>query len=169
MKYVEIIGILTVLVLIVAASGCTTQQNTSPKTYSANSVTFNYPGNWNEQNPNDLQSQLSGSKVLGVVGDSYNSFSILKLNIGDNEQLSTLSEWTSSYNTTMKNNGNAFVSEKSLTIDGVEAHQITFQRSGSYVTNDFFEKNGNGYYTIYSVPNNDQQNLELILNSLKVT
>lgn len=37
-----------IVALVVMASGCTTQtgNNTTTKTYSANGMTFNYPGNW---------------------------------------------------------------------------------------------------------------------------
>ncbi len=63
--------VLIMLVLVVAASGCTSQQSTSSnKTYSANGVSFTYPGNWTEQNLTSLQSQVgSSADVLGVVGD----------------------------------------------------------------------------------------------------
>ena len=163
--------IIIMLVLIAAASGCTSQQNTSPKTYNANGVSFNYPGNWTEQNLSDLQSQLgSAGTVLAVVGDnSAYKFSIYKLNIGANQRLTTLSEFASNNNNTIKNQGKTYVSEKQRTIDGVNAYQITFQSSGAYITNVYFVKNGTGYISTYGAPNNDQQNLDLILDSLKIT
>lgn len=166
----RILLIILMLVIVAAACGCTSQ-STSTKTYSANGVTFNYPSNWAEQSSSSLQSQLGSlGTVLGVVGDGSDyKFGISKLIIGENQRMASISEWASNYNTTMKSQGKTYVSEKQRTIDGVEAYQITFQSSGIYVTDDFFIKNGNGYLTAYAAPNNDQQNLDLILNSLKIT
>ncbi|CEL23772.1 hypothetical protein [Methanobacterium formicicum] len=43
----RLIYILTVVLLVVMASGCTTSDEwASNKTYSGNGVTFTYPGTW---------------------------------------------------------------------------------------------------------------------------
>jgi hypothetical protein len=160
------------LVLVVAASGCTSQQTASSnKTYSSNGVLFIYPGNWSEQNSTSLQSQLGSSgNVLAVVGDGANNkFGFAKLNIGSNQRVATLSEWASNYNSSMKEQGSTYVSEKSLTVDGVKAYQITMQDSGIYVTDVFFVKNGNGYLAVHASPNNDQKTLEMLMKNLTVT
>ena len=166
-KYIFLI--VSLLFLIVLSSGCTS--NASNKTYSANGVSFSYPGNWNEQNTSDLQSQIgNGNTVLAYVGENnVTQFAVQKINIGSNQRLTTLSEWASSINSTTKNNGYTYVSEKSTTIDGVNAIQITLKSGNSYLTADYFIKNGNGYGTLYSANNNDQTNLDMILNSLKIT
>lgn len=41
-----IIPVLIIILAVVAISGCTEQAQN--KTYSANGVTFQYPGNWSE-------------------------------------------------------------------------------------------------------------------------
>jgi hypothetical protein len=158
------------LVVAVAASGCTSQ-NASNKTYSANGVSFVYPGNWSEQNSTSLETQLgSSADVLAVVGDgSSYKFGFSKLNIGSNQRVATLSEWASSYNSTMKSKGNTFVSGKTSTVDGVKAIQITMLASGTYVTDIFFVKNGTGYLGVYASPTNDTEIFDQIMQSLKVT
>lgn len=169
MRRVFIVPIL--LVLIVAASGCTNQQNLNlNKTYSSNGVSFIYPSNWTVQNSSTLQNQMRNTgEVLVVVGDGgSNKFGFAKLNISSNQRIASLSEWAANYNTTMKNQGSTYVSEKNLTVDGVDAYQITMQDSGSYVTDVFFVKEGNGYLAVHASPNNDQQTLDMIMKNLKV-
>jgi len=159
------------LVVVVAISGCTSQNTSSNKTYSANGVSFTYPGNWTEQNITSYQTQFgSAGNVLGVVGDeSNNTFGVVKLNIGSNQRVATLSEWASSYNSTMKNGGSKYVSEKPLTVDGINAYQVTMIDSGNYVTDVFFVKNGTGYVATYSSLTNDTANLDLLMKDLKIS
>ena len=164
--------VLFVLVLVVAASGCTSQQSTSTnKTYSANGVSFTYPGNWTEQNLTSLQSEAgSSADVLGVVGDgAVNKFGVFKLNPSSNQRVVSLSEWASNYNSTMKNQGSAYVSEKSLTVNGVKAYQMTMVKSGKYGTDVFFVKNGTGYIATYTSAKNDSETLDLLINNLKIS
>lgn len=159
------------LVLIVAASGCTSQQNSNlNKTYSSNGVSFTYPSNWTVQNTSSLQNQMGNTgEVLAVVGDGdTNKFGFAKLKISSNQRVASLNEWAANYNKTMKNQGSTYVSEKKLTVDGVDAYQITMQDSGSYVTDVFFVKEGKGYLAVHASPNNDQQTLDMLMNNLKV-
>ena len=166
----RLVLIIMLLVVAVAASGCTSQ-NASNNTFSANGVSFIYPGNWSEQNSTSLAKELgSSADVLAVVGDgSSYKFGFAKLNIDSNQRVATLSEWASSYNSTMKGKGNSYVSGKSSTIDGVKAIQITMVASGIYVTDVFFVKNGTGYLGIYASPKNDTEILDQLMQSLKVT
>lgn len=158
------------LVLIVATLGCTSQNSNLNKSYSSNGVSFIYPSNWTVQNTSSLQNQMgSTGEVLAVVGDgNANKFGFAKLKIATNQRIATLNEWASNYNTTMKNQGSTYVSEKKLTVDGVNAYQITMQDSGSYVTDVFFVKEGKGYLAVHASPNNDQQTLDMLMNNLKV-
>ena len=165
--------IIIMLVLVVAASGCTSENSSSNKTYSANSVTFVYPGSWSEQNSTTLQSQVGSiGSVIAVVGDGSKSmFGIAKINVGSDERIASLNEWASSYNNTMKNRGVSYVSEKTLTVDGVDAMSMTLKESdsGSYVTDIFFVKNGTAYFAVYASTINDQQAIEQILKNLHIT
>ncbi len=168
-KYLFLIGM---LVLVVIASGCTTQntQNSTTKTYSGNGVTFNYPANWTVQNSSTIQSQLgSVGTALGAVGDENNTFIVAKLNVGSNQALNSPSQAAANAKSTLTSQGYTFVSEKQLTIDGVNADQVTFQKSGAYYTYDYIVKNNNGYWTTYASTSSDQTNLDMILNSLKIT
>ena len=167
----RLVFVLFILVLVVAASGCTSQNTSSNKTYSANGVSFIYPGNWTEQNITTYQTQFgSTGTVLGIVGDgSNNTFGVVKLNIGSNQRVATLSEWASNYNSTMKNSGSTYVSEKPLTVDGINAYQMTMIDLGSYVTNVFLIKNGTAYVVTYSSPTNDNETLNQLMNNLKIS
>lgn len=164
----RLLFIFIMLVIVVAASGCTSQQNaTSNKTYSANGISFNYNANWTEQNSADLQSKVgSSANVLGEVGDGSNLFGIEKLL---SHNVATINAWASNYNASLKNNGFTYVSEKSLKVDGVNAYQITAMNAQGYLTDVFFVKNDTGYVAIYSTANNNTETLDLLMKSLKVS
>ena len=158
------------LVIIVFASGCTSPKNIITNTYSANGVTFNYPENWMELNSSSVQ-PLIGSQgtVIAAVGeDSDSGFAIAKLNL-DDLKLASLSELASVVNTTQINQGFTYESQNLTTVDSVNAYEITYQYNGTYLTDVIFYKNGNGYIAFYVDTNNNQQNLQMILNSLKIT
>lgn len=169
----KLVLIIIILVLIVAASGCTSDNTSSNKTYSANGITFVYPGSWSEQNSTTLQSQVGSiGKVVAVVGDGSKSmFGIAKVNIGSNERIASLNEWASSYNSTMKNQGVTYISEKTITVDGVDATMMTMKDpdSGTYITDVFFIKNGTAYLAVYASTNSDQQTFEQLLKNLHIT
>lgn len=154
--------------LVVAASGCTSQ--TSDKSYSANGLTFTYPANWTDQNKTELQANLGNlGTILVAVGDSSNLFGIAKLNLTSSQTLASVNEWASNYNTTMKNSGSEYVSEKTLTIDGVPAYAMTMKDSGNYVTDIYFVKNNSGYIAVYVTTSNNLQTLEKVMNTLKIS
>ena len=69
----------------------------------------------------------------------------------------------------MKNSGSTYVSEKPLTVDGINAYQMTMIDLGSYVTNVFLVKNGTGYAVTYSSPTNDTETLNQLMNNLKIS
>jgi hypothetical protein len=166
----RLVLVIVLLVVAVSASGCTSQ-NISNKTYSANGVSFIYPGNWSEQNATSLETELgSTGDVLAVVGNGSNyKFGFAKLNIGSNQRVATLSEWASNYNSTMRSKGSTYVSEKSSTVNGVKAYQLTMQSAGTYVTDVFFVKNGTGYLAVYASKSNDTEILDQLMQSLNVT
>ena len=102
--------------------------------------------------------------------DAGNKFGVIRLNLGSNQRVATLSEWASNYNSSMKEQGSTYVSEKSLTVDGVKAYEITLlQVKNSYVSGIFFVKNGTGYLLTHASPNNDQKTLEMLMKNLTVT
>ena len=104
------------------------------------------------------------------MGDgSGNKFGVIKLNLGSNQRVATLSEWASSYNSTMKDQGNTYISEKSLTVDGAKAYEITLLGNKSYVSGIFLVKNGTGYILTHASPNNDNKTLDLLINNLKIS
>jgi PsbP-like protein len=163
-----ILGILCILILVVAASGCTSES--ANNTYSANGVSFTYPGAWSEQNLTDLQKRLGSSPtLLGAVGNDTNQFYVGKVTAGSNQKLVSVTQWASSYKSAITSKGETFVSGKSITVDGVPAYQITAKIANNYATDVAMVKNNTGYLAVYVSPTNDQQTFEQILNSLKIT
>ena len=162
--------IMVVLVMVVIISGCTTNQ-TQPanNTYSANGLSFIYPGNWEEMDKTTYQSILGDKgELLVLVGDgAVDAFGIAKLNsiAGQN---ATLSDLVMNYNSTLKSNGTEYVSEKYMTVDGVKGYEITVKGSENYFSSVLFIKNNTSYLVVFESSDNDQQTFDWIINSLKM-
>jgi len=166
----RIIAILVLLVMVVAISGCTTQ-TASNKTYNANGVTFTYPGNATEQNSSSIQAYIGSSgKILAVVGDNETFlFGVAKVNLASDQRLSSLNEWATSFNKTIKSNNQTFITEKTMTVDGVKGIMMAFNDSSFYYREMFFIKNDTGYLAILLTKDNNQEMFDQIINSLQIT
>ncbi len=164
------LAILILLIMVVAISGCTSN-TTSNKTYSANGVTFTYPGNGSEQNSSSIQAQVgSTGNLIGVVGDNSTFlFGVAKVNIGSDQRLATLNEWAAAHNNSIKTNNETYITEKTMTVDGVDGIMLASNDSDFYYHEVFFIKNNTGYLAILLTKTNDQQLFEQIVNSLKIT
>jgi hypothetical protein len=164
------IFILTVLALIIAVSGCTTSQPApANKTYSANGLSFIYPGTWSELDKTAYQSALDDKgEMLAMVGDGSNSaFGIVKLNKLKNQTDVTLNELVAYYNSTLKNNGTEYVSEGFVTVDRVKGYEITVKASENYLVGVLFIKNSIGYLAVFESSDNDQEMFNKIISSVK--
>ncbi|MDD1775354.1 MAG: hypothetical protein LUQ24_07470 [Methanobacterium sp.] len=164
----QYIAILLFLGMIVAISGCTSE--TSNKTYSANGVNFTYPGNASEMNSTSLQAQVgSTGTMIAMVGDNSTFlFGVAKVNIQSNQRLASLSEWATSYNNTLKASNETYISEKNMTVDGVNGIMITSNDSSFFYREVFFIKNNTGYLAILLTKNNDEQLFNDLVSSLRI-
>jgi len=160
------ISIITILVVIVLISGCASKQSLpNTKNYSANGLSFTYPGNWSEMDTTFYQSILGDKgQLLVLVGDGSNSaFGIAKLNTEKNQ---TLKDLVITYKLSLKSNGTEFISEEPITIDAVKGHEITVKASGNYFSSILFIKNNSSYLVGFESQNNDQQTFNQIIKSL---
>ena len=148
---------LGILAVVVAASGCT-DNTTTNKTYSNNGISFTYPGDWSEQNATE-------SSTLAVVGNDTSGFALASTTITN---VATTNQWASNFKALMKSDGYTFVSGKPRTVDGQSGYEVVMQKSGKYTSTTFFVKNSNPYIAAFTFPTNDQQTVDMILNSLKV-
>lgn len=163
--------VLVLLVMIVAISGCTTSQTASNKTYSANGVSFTYPGNASEQNSSTFDS-IAGSQgtVLASVGDNSSfDFGVIKIIVGSNQQLNTINQWAKNMNATFKSENDTYVREKKVTIDGVDGYIMVAKDSQYYYQGAIFIKNNTGYLAFMRSDTDNQQLFDQIIGSLKIT
>ena len=164
------IFILAVLILVVMMSGCITNQ-TLPvnKTYSANGISFTYPGVWDEMDKTPYQSVLGDKgELLVLVGDGAgNAFGIAKINTISGQK-TTLNDLVTNYNSTLKNNGTEYVSGKYITVGGVKGYEITVKGSENYFSSILFIKNNTSYLAVFESLDNNHQTFDWIINSLKV-
>jgi len=164
----RLIYILAVVLLVVMASGCTSDQWASNKTYSGNGVTFSYPGTWSE-NATKTVTTPSGSNSIAAVGSNDEGFAIGSISASGLDTASiqsVLNQLVQEYQT------QGYGASKSVTVDGSTATMITSTNkdsSGYYTTIAFWVKNNSLYYAAYVSNTNSTQTLERILGSLKTT
>lgn len=174
-KYIFVV--IAIVALVVAASGCTSQNGTtnnttSTKTYSNNNISFSYPANW------DLISENSSANgTVIAVGDADiqknntttgNGVVIFKLpnNANNTADLNTLKTQVATLNGT----------NTTITIAGVTANETTFNTTADNVTGQIklidFTKDNYLYFIQYTTLSSDFQAksglFDTITKSLKV-
>lgn len=159
------IAILAVLLVVVCASGCTTQ----PKTYSGNGITFQYPGDWGENWTSSVQQSFGSSgSILVSLGSGDSGVAIAKVNMGS--LAISLSDFAAAFKTGMTGSNMTFVSEKNRTIDGVTGYELVVKDNSANMYGSFtlLQKNGNLYLIMIATKDNNQETIDMILNSFKV-
>jgi outer membrane lipoprotein-sorting protein len=164
-----IIGILSMLILVVLASGCTSSSSTnqySSKDSAGNTMSFDIPDGW------IFKDKAPGIVIQGETNKTnFTSVTISKLS-ADGSSLEDLK-----HNATYARIGK-IVSETNRTVDGVKAYQITTKISGQVVgqlgegKSFVFVKDGNMYtiefYTGEKL-SKIQQDIDTIVNSFHAT
>jgi hypothetical protein len=164
----RLIYILAVVSLVVMASGCTSDEWSSNKTFSGNGVTFQYPGAWSENATKSVATPSGASSIAGV-GTNDEAFAIGSISASglDAESLQQV------LNTLVQQyQGQGYGNPKSVQVDGVTASMITStskDSDGFYTTIAFWAKNNKLYYAAYVSTSNDTQTMEKILGTLKST
>ncbi len=173
MKKIGIIGIISVLVLIVAMSGCT-----SSNSYSGNGVSFNYPSEWKELNvsppnlvgvgdPNSVDNQTKNvNTVVAIQKTAIPAGQTLKqvYDTTYQEFAQTDSSFKTVSDTTMTVDGTtAYVNTHLINVDGVQKQEQAV----------WLLKNGYAYVILCgALPSqfsSQQANFNMIINSFKVT
>lgn len=81
-KDVKLVGLITVFVLIIAVSGCTSTSNVKNQTFSKGGITFQYPETWsNNVTFSYTTPPNSNETVLGNIGDDTISVSVIVANL----------------------------------------------------------------------------------------
>lgn len=163
------IFILVVVSLVLLASGCTSDQWASNKTYSAAGLSFQYPGTWSE-NSTEFISTPSGATGIAAVGTADEAFVAGGLSSSSLSE-SDIQQLTNELIQTYKNKG--FTTEKTVTVDGVSATMLSTPNKlsdGYYASIALWTKNGKFYFGMYgSKTASDTATMERILGSLKTT
>lgn len=157
------ISILSVILIVIFASGCTIQ----PQTYNNNGISFQYPGDWNKDYKNDVQQNLGNSAtVLVSLGKNNAGVVVAKMDTtGVN-----VNDLTSAFKSNMETSGFRFISQNAKTVDGTNIQELILKdnSSGLYGSYVFLQKNNDIYLIIVETPNNDHATVNMVLNSFKV-
>lgn len=159
-KYIFVV--IAIVALVVAASGCTSQNgtgnnSTTAKTYSNNSINFSYPENW------DIIGENSSANITVVaVGDADfqkdntttgNGVVIYRLpnNSSNTAEVNTIKSQAATLNGT----------NSTITIAGVTANETTVNVSSDNITGQIklidFTKNNYLYFIQYTTLSSDFQ------------
>jgi predicted RecA/RadA family phage recombinase len=159
-KYIFVV--IAIVALVVAASGCTSQNgngnnSTTTKNYSNNSISFSYPANWEIISENS-----SDNGTVVAVGDADiqknntttgNGVVIFKLpnNANNTADLNTLKTQVASLNGT----------NSTVNIGGITANVTTFNTTADNVTGQIrlidFTKGDSLYFIQYTTLSSDFQ------------
>lgn len=159
------ISIISILLVVVFAAGCTTQ----PQTYNGNGISFQYPGDWSTDYKSDIQQSFgSSANVLASLGKDNSGIAVAKVNatgisVSTNQLVSTVKS-------SLQSGGFQVVSEKTRTVDGANANEIVLKdnSTGLYGSFTIFKKNNDIYLIMIATPDNNQQTVDMILNSFKI-
>ena len=157
---IAILGIFSILVMVVAISGCTSTQ-----TYSGNGISFQYPDDWSQFTPDTA----SADKVVSLQANK-GSYSMLGVYVYDAEG-GGLNDWKSVQRASLSA-ANTIISEQSVQIAGVTGNRLDYNMvpTGQQV-DIIFVKNGKTYNLIFTTGSINAINSDIntIVNSFKTT
>lgn len=168
--------IIALIILVVSASGCITNNNTSnqTKTYSQNGTYFIYNGTWEVAN-------TTSDNAIAAVGDPNNvnpqthqpeTFIIIQeLNVTNGTSLQTA--YNQNYVNFFNNTTNVHVSESNITIKNNTALENIYTSTSNGVESKmmavWFSQNNQIYVILCGSPasnfDNEQNDFNLVINS----
>lgn len=168
-KYPYLLAV-AVLVVVIFASGCTSQQNqTSTKTYAAGGMSFEYPESWNvtsKISANDSVVTLSDAtfdRTNGTQGDAAILLRTVKTNNVTSESLKE-----GILKNLKQTNGNG--TSTTLNVGSVTANETTYNTTISNTTAQIkivnFESNNFLYIIMFATINQDAQSQQSYYNTI---
>jgi hypothetical protein len=168
--------IVTILFLMVMASGCVSNNQNQTKNYTQNGVYFNYNGTWEIANTTAPSAVVAVGDPATVNNQTHypNTFVVIqKPPLAGGIDVQTA--YNQNYATFFNNTGNQRVSEGNVTINGVGALENVYITSSGGVQKEmravWIPSNGNIYVILCgALPadfNNQQKNFDLIIKSFK--
>lgn len=107
--------------------------------------------------------------MIFILGNEQTALTFEKVIPGQNQVLKTLPGWAQTIKSMLPSRGAQFLSEKNLTVAGVDAYQLRFRSNdGYYYTSTAFIKNDTGYVMMYTSTSNETKTLDNILNSFQM-
>mgnify|MGYP005837945409 FL=1 len=150
-----------------SSSSTPTSTSSSANIYNANGISFSYPSNWMVYTPDEVDP----AEIVNLK-TTAGEVSILTV-YRESTSLST-DELKQVWYDVMSNSGN-ILSDNTITVDGVEAFQITSSYSSSGTSGEQqivgFVKNGKKYILLFTSSDIDsiQSDIDTIVNSFKTT
>jgi hypothetical protein len=161
---------LGLLVLVVAASGCTGDQWSSNKTYSGNGLKIVYPGSWSDK-ASQFPSLENSTQIMSVGNDGY-GLRVDKISIPGASILPSTTILNGVSSIVKSSTNGTVVSEKEINVDGASGFQINLSNKTLASGNEFLSyavwiKNDTIYVATYGSKNNDTGTFDKIIANIK--
>jgi len=159
--------VIAILAIVVFASGCT---NSGTNTYNNSGISFQYPGEWSTNYTSNLQQSISSNNMTTLVSLGKDNAGIFVAKKDTGSANVSLDNFASAFKSNIQSSGFSVISENTTAIDGNNAKQFVLNdsKSGLYFSFNAFQKNKNLYFVVIATPDNNQQTVNMILNSFKI-
>jgi len=174
-----IFGILGILVLVVFASGCTSNSMDLSQTFSNGGISFNYPSDMNNTNSSTVVSGGSSLVDLGTLAAS-NGYTIAVSKADITGSGATIEQMKEATNANIKKGSSTaqVLSDNTTTVNGVKVYEtlMTMKDPSSNDVKSLFVTTGKDGQTVYYLqfiadPSTYDSNAQLtnnIINTIKI-
>lgn len=162
-----------IIVLFVAfVFGCT--GTPADKTFSGDSVRFQYPGTWENLSAGELEASIpsleyGSANVITYLGNDTEEFAVVKLEATSEGYVRSPSEWLQQMESSLE--ASQIISkDESLSVGGKNAALIQWQEGNQFITAVHIKMDeGIGYQLYYSSPQSDLTTLQKIIENFKIS
>jgi PsbP-like protein len=163
-----VLGILAILMVVVAISGCTNDTNLETniinKTYSGHGITFKYPSDWSQNTSTNVKSL--GEQVVSFTKADGDNIYVFNVSVNQSSGRS-LNSFINEYRKT-----GTTINEEPVKIAGVTGHRIYNTATTKGEGNNLwfiFIKNGKIYTLFFSDYYVIQDDINTIVNTFQTT
>jgi hypothetical protein len=164
-----VLGILSILIVVVAISGCTSgdtnlETNIINNTYTGHGITFKYPSDWSQNTSKNVKPPEN--EVVSLTKADGDNIYVFKVFVNDSGGR-TLNSFINEYRKT-----GTTINEEPVKIAGVTGHRIYNTATTKGEGNNLwyvFVKNGKIYTLLFSDYYVIQDDINTIVNSFQTT
>ncbi|HMK53802.1 MAG TPA: PsbP-related protein [Methanobacteriaceae archaeon] len=168
--------LLFIILAVLMASGCVTDNNNATNSYAQNNVTFNYPGTWAVANTTSPNAVAAVADPKSVISDTSSPTTLVVIQKAPLPKGSDLRKaYDDNYASFFNNTGYQKVSEANITNNNLNASENVYTSNSGGIEKQFravwLQKNGYIYVILCSakkdVFDSQQSKFDLIISSFR--